>query len=160
MALINKLNAIGNAIREKTGTTDSIPLADMPNAIKNISGGGGTTGKQEKTGTFILDANATQPIITHNCGFVPSFFLAYPIDEIVSGNLMTLGCVVVNIVQFNDLNADKKTQFIWDNLASSTAWNNVPTLFGELTETTVKLPHRNVNYKWKAGFQYGWIAIE
>lgn len=40
MALIDKLTAIGNAIREKTGTTDLIPLADMPQAILNIESGG------------------------------------------------------------------------------------------------------------------------
>ena len=43
MALIDKLTAIGNAIREKTGTTDLIPLADMPQVILNIEGGGGAS---------------------------------------------------------------------------------------------------------------------
>lgn len=38
MALIDKLNAIGDAIREKNGTTERIPLVDMPDAIKGISG--------------------------------------------------------------------------------------------------------------------------
>ena len=41
MALIEKLTAIGNAIREKKGTTDLIPLADMPQAIRDISVSGG-----------------------------------------------------------------------------------------------------------------------
>ena len=40
MALIDKLNAIGDAIREKNGTTDLIPLADMPQAILDIVSGG------------------------------------------------------------------------------------------------------------------------
>ena len=40
MALTDKLTAIGNAIREKNGTSDLIPLADMPQAILDISGGG------------------------------------------------------------------------------------------------------------------------
>ena len=43
MALIDKLTAIGNAIREKTGTTDLIPLANMPQAILNIGSGGGAS---------------------------------------------------------------------------------------------------------------------
>lgn len=42
MALINKLSAIGNAIREKTGGTELMTLDAMPDAIKNISGGGGS----------------------------------------------------------------------------------------------------------------------
>lgn len=37
MALIEKLSAIGDAIREKNGTSDLIPLADMPQAIRDIS---------------------------------------------------------------------------------------------------------------------------
>ncbi len=41
MALIDKLSAIGDAIREKNGITDLIPLADMPQAILDIVSGGG-----------------------------------------------------------------------------------------------------------------------
>jgi hypothetical protein len=41
MALIDKLSAIGNAIREKNGTTELIPLVDMPQAILDIVSGGG-----------------------------------------------------------------------------------------------------------------------
>ncbi len=37
MALTDKLNAIGDAIREKNGTTDLIPLVDMPRAILDLS---------------------------------------------------------------------------------------------------------------------------
>ena len=40
MALIDKLSAIGDAIREKNGTTDLIPLGDMPAAIQAIETGG------------------------------------------------------------------------------------------------------------------------
>ena len=40
MALIDKLSAIGDAIREKNGTTDLIPLGNMPAAIEAIQTGG------------------------------------------------------------------------------------------------------------------------
>lgn len=39
MALINELGNIGNAIREKTGGTELIPLKEMADAILSISGG-------------------------------------------------------------------------------------------------------------------------
>lgn len=39
MALIDRLNAIGDAIRKKNGTTGLIPLVDMPQAILDIVGG-------------------------------------------------------------------------------------------------------------------------
>ena len=42
MALTDKLVAIGNAIREKTGKNDLLALDQMPGEIRNISGGGGT----------------------------------------------------------------------------------------------------------------------
>jgi hypothetical protein len=41
MALIDKLTAIGDAIRGKTGKTDLIKLDDMPNEIASITTGGG-----------------------------------------------------------------------------------------------------------------------
>ena len=40
MALINKLKAIGDAIREKTGTEDLLTLDEMATAISGITGGG------------------------------------------------------------------------------------------------------------------------
>ena len=40
MALTDKLTAIGNAIREKTGGTDLLTLDQMPTEISNIQGGG------------------------------------------------------------------------------------------------------------------------
>ena len=40
MALINKLNAIGDAIREKTGKEDLLTLDQMPDEIRGIGGGG------------------------------------------------------------------------------------------------------------------------
>ena len=40
MALTDKLTAIGNAIREKEGSTGLIPLSDMPSRIQALSTGG------------------------------------------------------------------------------------------------------------------------
>ena len=42
MALIDKLTAIANAIRAKTGSTGGLTLDQMPSAIASITGGGGT----------------------------------------------------------------------------------------------------------------------
>lgn len=41
MALTNKLSAIGDAIREKTGSTEPLTLDQMATEIANIQGGGG-----------------------------------------------------------------------------------------------------------------------
>lgn len=42
MALIDKLNAIGNAIRQKTGKTEKLTLDEMPTEIAGIETGGGS----------------------------------------------------------------------------------------------------------------------
>ena len=57
MALIDKLTAIGNAIREKTGTTDLIPLADMPQAILNIESGGASEGNYKEAFNGLANAS-------------------------------------------------------------------------------------------------------
>lgn len=57
MALIDKLTAIGNAIREKTGTTDLIPLADMPQAIRNIESGGASEGNYKEVFNALYNAS-------------------------------------------------------------------------------------------------------
>ena len=45
MALTDKLTAIGDAIRYKTGGTSTLTLSEMPNAIKSIEGGGSSGGE-------------------------------------------------------------------------------------------------------------------
>lgn len=42
MALTDKLSAIGDAIREKGGTTELLTLTEMPDAIANLPSGGGS----------------------------------------------------------------------------------------------------------------------
>lgn len=74
MALIDKLTAIGNAIREKTGTTDLIPLADMPQAILNIEGGGGAP-----TGNYAEAFNALSTASFMNSDIARiDFYIANP----------------------------------------------------------------------------------
>ena len=78
MALTDKLTAIGNAIREKTGTTDLMPLTDMPQAILNIAGGGAPEGNYKEAFNALSHASFTNatieridfyianPFVTHN----------------------------------------------------------------------------------------------
>lgn len=58
MALINKLEAIGDAIREKTGKEDLLTLDQMPIEIRSIeTGGGGEGGYEPPAEAFILTGN-------------------------------------------------------------------------------------------------------
>ena len=73
MALIDKLTAIGNAIREKTGTTDLIPLANMPQAILNIGGGGASEGNYKEAFNALYNAS----FMNSNIGRI-DFYIANP----------------------------------------------------------------------------------
>ena len=54
MALTDKLSAIGDAIRAKTGKTDLIQLDQMPTEIASIKGGGGGATMKTVEGTLPL----------------------------------------------------------------------------------------------------------
>lgn len=63
MALIDKLSAIGDAIREKNGTTDLIPLADMPQAILDIVSGDGGIGESTEYKSITYNDDDTITLI-------------------------------------------------------------------------------------------------
>ncbi len=129
-------------------------------AGKKAGGGGGTTGRREKTGTFTIDTNAGSPTITHNCGFVPTTFIVYPIDEYVSGDLMILGCVMTSTNYFSNIVFQKAPNTILEGKASSIEWGQALTKPGELTENTATLGYTSGARLWRANFEYGWLAIE
>ena len=65
MALIEKLRAIGDAIRAKTGGTDPLTLDGMAAAIAGIQAGGGGADVSEVTLTTSFDtAGAASPILS------------------------------------------------------------------------------------------------
>lgn len=83
MALTDKLTAIADAIRGKTGKSDSMTLDQMPTEIAGIvTGGGGSS--QPITGTFT--ATGANYTLTHNCG-LDNYLLVVKIDE---GSIETL----------------------------------------------------------------------
>ena len=62
MALTNKLTAIADAIRSKTGKTDTMTLEQMATEISNISVGGGTGG----TGNTTMSFDSATGVLTIN----------------------------------------------------------------------------------------------
>ena len=59
MALTNKLTAIADAIREKTGSTEPLTLDAMPSAISGITTGGGGGGELVPE-DFIITGDCTR----------------------------------------------------------------------------------------------------
>lgn len=63
MALTNKLTAIADAIRTKTGKTDTMTLEQMVTEISNISVG---TGEGGSTGETTMSFDSATGILTIN----------------------------------------------------------------------------------------------
>ncbi len=81
MALTDKLTAIGDAIRGKTGSTDLLTLDGMAAAIAGIeTGGGGGDGLVYDMGEFVLDADTVSGntiSVPHNLGASPEFICVW-----------------------------------------------------------------------------------
>ena len=72
MALTNKLTAIADAIRGKTGKTEEMTLDQMATEIAGIVAGGGSAGIQSASGTYVLTEDAASMSIDINdIGFIP-----------------------------------------------------------------------------------------
>ena len=80
----NSLSDIADAIRGKNGTNNTYKPSQMASAINSITTGGSSNIKF-KTGTFTLDADASEYSLT-GLGFKPKLF-------IVKGSLGTAGVV-------------------------------------------------------------------
>ena len=74
MALINKLEAIGDAIREKTGKEDLLTLDQMPVEIRSIeTGGGGEGGYEPPAEAFVLTGDCQSLFKNHWDWFLKDF---------------------------------------------------------------------------------------
>lgn len=80
MALTDKLTAIGDAIREKNGTSDVIPLADMPQAILDIVSGDGSGGDNYESIVYNADNSIT---LTDKDGTEHHMLCAYEEDMLI-----------------------------------------------------------------------------
>lgn len=95
MALTDKLTAIGDAIREKTGKEDLLSLDAMAAEIRGIAAGGDSNGLVYDMGEFVLDADIqyldTKDGIPHQLGEKPDFVLVWTddFDDLSADNLAT-----------------------------------------------------------------------
>ena len=149
MALINELNGIGNAIREKTGGTDLIPLKEMANAIRNISGGGSSGAElniaygdnaPDDTSKLWIKANEPQSIVfDKNLDGVESIEILTPTLPSI---LYSFGCARVGnkiYIFGGSYNGYKDTIYVFDIDAQTLSQLSVtlPTTNSELSCATV-----------------------
>ena len=80
-ALDAEMTSVANAIRAKTGNTDTLAWPDgFATAIAGITGGG--DGLKYDIGEFVLDADVKVhgPFLPHNLGEIPEFILVWTDD--------------------------------------------------------------------------------
>lgn len=99
MALIEKLTNIANAIRGKTGGTDSLNLEQMVTAIAAIETGGGGGGiTLLESGSFTLAATSMRYDV--ELTNVPDLFICYAeVPETDKSSAALDGAICVNIPQ-------------------------------------------------------------
>lgn len=165
MALTNKLTAIANAIRSKTGKSGKMTLEQMVTEINSISGGGLPSGftaiaKGSHTISTAVTGSSTFTI-SHNLGYVPDMFLFYAKSNIA--------------VAYSMLYAFRCSMFGWrsssyqnlcgyhGNSTTTVSATNATTSYGVKTLTTSQAtitPYStSTSYGWRAG-EYEWIAIK
>lgn len=65
MSLRSKITAIADAIRERSGTSNSLTLDDMPEAILNMPGSDPVPAYE---GPYVVDANAHNDVVLETDG--------------------------------------------------------------------------------------------
>lgn len=97
--------AIANAIRSKTGSTDTYTPAQMAAAIAGIVSGGAVTGLAYDMGEFVLENNVLggNIYINHNLGEKPGFVLVWTDDCVGITNPDEVHAAALGFVWFNKI---------------------------------------------------------
>lgn len=170
--------AIKTAIESKGQDLTGVPFTEFAEKIMAISGGGG---RKTTTGTVTFASNEGIPIITHNLGVVPSTF--FMIAKNVQGEFTfnTENSPAAGIYGFFvDMHMNLPTTMFkgeniedesWKGLSLEWRNNNATKLLWQTngsfnnnlkspTETEIQLSYRSNVYRYLAGVEYEWIAIE
>lgn len=111
MALINKLEAIGDAIREKTGKEDLLTLDQMPVEIRSIETGGGGGGYEPPAEAFILTGNLTYKFSNNGWNwFINDFGDKITTNNITDASYMFNYSSTLSEIPF-EINLNKCTEF-------------------------------------------------
>ena len=104
MALTNKLSAIGDAIREKTGKTDLMTLDEMPIEIASITTGGGGGGAELPEEAFIITGDCERRFANNSWNwFIDMYGNKITTKDITNAKYMFHYCREIKDIPF-DLN--------------------------------------------------------
>ena len=122
MALIDKLNAIGDAIRAKTGGTEKLTLDEMPTQIQAIQTGGGGDLPEE---VFVLSGDCNYRFTNDGWNwFIEKYGDRITTKDISNASSMFQDCSKITKVPF-DL-----------NFSSSASYHNLQNIFNNCNNIT------------------------
>ena len=167
----NLFGEIANAIRAKTGGTDTMKPAEFSAEIAAIPTGGGSSGGELKYVEKSFTASSTMETISHNLGCIPDItivtFGGIPVGGTVilgvgfsSAMLVTLGGGWLNKVQC--ASASGGAVSLSSNIGVEAADHSSYSTFGgirSMTDTSFVVGSTSGNGGLYAGEVYTWIAI-
>ena len=177
MSVYEKMTALANAIREKTGGTDLLTLDGMAEAVNGLEIGGGA---KIATGTFIPSedlGSSCDITITHNLGEIPKLAIVVREPKVkLTEDIKTENEVCFSIAIHKETKA--AGYYFKDSTYSSTVRmacgaSNFPIYLSSsdtsyltgsciysCTETTAKIyPIKNGDETFIAGNTYRWILM-
>lgn len=171
MALTDKLKAIADAVRAKTGGTELLTLDQMAAAIGGISGGGGLPSAVATVtyGDYIptVDTNS-MPDIEHGLGAVPDIVVAWCGELDCSGYSTTtlIGSAIIRGITTR-LSSSANSENANICLTKESGAGSVQVVspssqsyVGTLTESVFPLQKNSAAVYIRGGVSYHWIAVK
>jgi hypothetical protein len=153
MSINEKMKAIADAIREKTGETAAMGLDKMAELIAAIETGGGLRGYA--SGEFTIAGDETVSgysyIVTHGLGRVPTFWLLVQYTDVALSSSGTLR------ICYCSPKASYQVYYSGGECKISSYGNNRISVMSA-TETTIKAAYSSGYSGMPAGMTYIWFA--
>lgn len=164
MALTDKLKAIGDAIRRKTGSNNTYTLEQMVTAIESISSGSSLPSGINKIDygniTVQSDFTTTRQTFNHNLGVTPDFVMVYAPSNIATTYSMLLS-MRGSFLGYRSSAYNCFLVYHGNSTTTTTMTNINSTTQGvcNLTATSFQLASNSTSYSWRKG-TYRYIAIK
>jgi hypothetical protein len=163
ITLQNAKLAIKEAIESKGQDLTNVPFTEYAAAIAAIHVG---TGRRVTTGTATFETTTTQQTVTHNLGVVPTCVILYPKDLSVipeNNSEEAKGTAWRFIyVNYDKGSIDAGFTYQGNTNTGQLSWQpNVSVQYmPSATSTSFTTSASSQNYKFPAGIEFEWIAIE
>ena len=140
MALINKLQAVGDAIRSKTGKTEQLSLDQMVNEIEGIQAGPAVIpGMDISKLSLVIEANTARKDITQYTSMLPTGWVS---TEIGTANIKSTDNKTTIVSRFGDY--------------AKTGFNFIPNITDISKLKVLIVENGPAMYFWVQGMSHGY----